>query len=87
MNARLCGALAGAALALAIALPGTARALDAVAFDDRAPVVDLTPHAERYEAAGRRLTIEPPVSGAADIADEAEEEAAEIDEGTMVDTW
>ncbi|MEX1155095.1 putative bifunctional diguanylate cyclase/phosphodiesterase [Parvibaculum sp.] len=85
MNARLCGALAGAALALAIALPGTARALDAVAFDDRAPVVDLTPHAERYEAAGRRLTIEPPVSGAADIADEAEEEAAEIDEGTMVD--
>lgn len=82
-KARSCGALVAAALAVSIVTTGAAQSLDAVALDDRAPVVDLTPHGERYEAAGRRLTIEPPMSGTAEIDSEIEEEATEIDEGAL----
>ncbi|MDP2125599.1 MAG: PAS domain-containing protein, partial [Parvibaculum sp.] len=85
MKARIRGVLAAIALAVATALPGTVQALDAVALDDRAPVVDLTPHVERYEAAGRRLTIEPPTAGTSEIASEFEEEAAGIDEGALAE--
>jgi len=84
MKARICGALAAVALAFAATAAG-AQSLDAVAFDDRAPVVDLTPHSERFEAAGRRLTIEPPLTGTPEVASEIEEDAAELDEGALED--
>ena len=84
-RARRSGALVAAALAVSIITTGAAQSLDAVALDDRAPVVDLTPHGERYEAAGRRLTIEPPIAGTAGIDSETEEGAAEIDEGALED--
>ena len=83
MKARMRGAFA--AIVLAVAMPGTALALDAVALDDPAPAVDLTPHAERYKADGRRLTIEPPLTGSAEITSEFEDGADEIDEGELAD--
>lgn len=77
--ARMKGALAALALTLALA-PGAARALDAIAMDDRHPVIDLTPFVEDFEAEGR-LTIEPPENGSADV--ETDPGAEEIDESQL----
>ncbi|MDP1626736.1 MAG: EAL domain-containing protein [Parvibaculum sp.] len=87
MKARMAHALAALALALPMALaPMTARALDAVAMDDARPVIDLTPYVENYAAAGRRLTIEPPSNGAAEIGSGLDEDGGEgaMEDGAVV---
>ncbi len=80
------GTIALAAMLLTFALgSGAAEALDAIAMDDNHPVIDLSPFVETHEAAGQRLTIEPPSNGAADIGSEALEEAEELDLSSLDD--
>ena len=75
-----------AALLLTVGLgAGAASALDAIAMDDPHPVIDISPFVESYEADGRRLTIEPPANGEADIESEAAAGAAEVDIGALED--
>src|SRR5690554_6192613 len=80
------GTIALAAMLLTFALgSGAAEALDAIAMDDNHPVIDLSPFVETHEAAGQRLTIEPPSNGAADIGSESLEEAEELDLSSLDD--
>ncbi len=82
--ARMKGALAALLLTLGMDT-GVAQALDAMAMDDAHPVIDISPFVESYEVDGRRLTIEPPVNGAAEIDSEEAAEVGAADEGALED--
>ena len=82
--ARMKGALVALMLTAGLGA-GAANALDAIAMDDPHPVIDLSPFVERYAADGRRLTIEPPENGAAQVESEAAAGADEVDIGELED--